>query len=261
MICTDCKDLVSRMLATDRKQRASLNEIKNHPWMIKGFNKPPDNYLPYREPLQLPLDPQVVHGMHGFNFGDPDHITDELTKVLLSDDYQRAVHNSQRKLNSYTLDNRPKRSPFDFFNRKNSTSRDTMINLSDGGQRGDDPMNAFSPLISIYYLVREKLDRERAASNPGSLTPKKCTSFGRPEGEKHNVLSTSSLRGSQLHQPELSTPSSAGFRRFLKRLVEMCRLRSANRPRVQRHGALETDSQLESPKPPSTRSSGKSMIL
>jgi hypothetical protein len=249
------------MLATDRKQRASLNEIKNHPWMIKGFNKPPDNYLPYREPLQLPLDPQVVHGMHGFNFGDPDHITDELTKVLLSDDYQRAVRNSQRKLNSYTLENEPKRSPFDFFNHKNSTGRDTMINRSNGGPREDDPMNAFSPLISIYYLVREKLDRERAASNPGSLTPKKSISFGRPEGEKYNILSASSLHigGSQLHQPDPSTPSSAGFRRFLKRLVEMCSLRSANRPRVRRHGAFETD-WLESPKPPSTSSSVKTFV-
>jgi hypothetical protein len=250
------------MLATDWKQRATLNDIRNHPWMTRGFNKPPESYLPYREPLQLPLDPQVVHGMHSFDFGDPDYITEELTKVLLSDDYQRAVRNSQRKLNCRTLENGPKRSPFDFCTRKNLTGRDALINTSNGGQRGDDPMNAFSPLISIYYLVREKLDRERAPSNPGSPTPKKRISVWRAWGEMENVLSASPLHiiGSQFHQPEPSTPSSAGWRYFLNRLMEICRLRSANRPRVQRHGALENDYQPESPEPPSTSSSIKSII-
>ena len=215
--------------------------------MNKGFNKPPENYLPYREPLQLPLDPQVVHNMHGFNFGDPDYITDALTKILLSDDYQQAVRNVQRKFNSHSLENERKRGPFGFCKRKNSTDRDTLINLwNEEGQLGDHPTNAFSPLISIYYLVREKLDRERADSNPTSLTPKKSISGGRPRGEKENVLFASSLyiNGSQLYQPELSTPSNAGCGCFPKRLVDMCRLRSVNRPRLLAPSSSETNHQL-----------------
>lgn len=59
------------MLVTDPKQRASLAEIMVHPWMNKGFNAPPENYLPVREPLQLPLDQEVIEKMTGFDFGPP----------------------------------------------------------------------------------------------------------------------------------------------------------------------------------------------
>lgn len=66
------------MLVTDPKQRASLTEIMNHPWMNKGYNTPPENYLPNREPVQLPLDNDVVEKMTGFDFGPPEYITSQL---------------------------------------------------------------------------------------------------------------------------------------------------------------------------------------
>jgi serine/threonine protein kinase KIN1/2 len=64
-----------------------------------------------------------------------------------------------------------KRGVFDFYKRRNSTaSRDTLSNPSnDALQLGSDPLNAYSPLISIYYLAREKRDRERTEANPGAL--------------------------------------------------------------------------------------------
>ena len=56
---TECKHIMSRMLVTDPKARATMQEVMTHPWMTKGFNGPPDNYLPAREPLSSPLDPGV----------------------------------------------------------------------------------------------------------------------------------------------------------------------------------------------------------
>ena len=168
----ECKNLISRMLVTDPRQRASLGEILNHPWITKGFNSPPENYLPPREPLQFPLDPQIIEKMHGFDFGEPDFIERELTKVLGSEEYQNAVRNNAREHAVHAVGSEKKRGVFDFYKRRSSvTSRETLPNASsDGVQLGSDPVNAFSPLISIYYLVREKKERERIEANPGALS-------------------------------------------------------------------------------------------
>ena len=160
------------MLVTDPKQRASLGEILNHPWITKGFNSPPENYLPAREPLQLPLDPQIIEKMHGFDFGEPEFIERELTRVLASEDYYNALRNNAREHAVHAMGSEKKRGVFDFYKRRNSvTSRETLPNASsDAVQLGSDPVNAFSPLISIYYLVREKKERERIEANPGALS-------------------------------------------------------------------------------------------
>ncbi|KAK0948644.1 Serine/threonine-protein kinase, partial [Friedmanniomyces endolithicus] len=86
----ECRGLIARMLNTNPQERATLTEIMSHPWMTKGYNGPPDNYLPSRKPLQLPLDAAVVEKMTGFDFGPTDLITSQLTKVMESDDYHRA---------------------------------------------------------------------------------------------------------------------------------------------------------------------------
>ena len=160
------------MLVTDPKQRATLQEIMHHPWITKGFNAPPENYLPHREPLQLPLDPQIVEKMTGFDFGSADFITRELTKVLTSEEYHHAVRNNVREQAAHAAGNERKRGLFDFYKRRTSiTSSETLINSSsDAIQAGQDPVNAFSPLISIYYLVKEKQERERLEANPGALS-------------------------------------------------------------------------------------------
>jgi serine/threonine protein kinase len=79
------------MLQTDPTQRLTLSEIMNHPWLTKGFNSPPENYLPYREPLQLPLDKEIIEHMTGFDFGTSEYITTQLTNVIQSEEYQRIV--------------------------------------------------------------------------------------------------------------------------------------------------------------------------
>lgn len=155
------------MLVTDPKLRATMQEVMCHPWMTKGFNGPPENFLPHREPLTLPLDSDVISAMTGFNFGPPEAIRAQLMRTIESEEYQRAVrlYQKEKDLPQPARDAEKKRGfGFDFYKRRNSgNSRDTLTAPStEGLPMGTDPLNAFSPLISIYYLVREKQDRDRA---------------------------------------------------------------------------------------------------
>ncbi|KAK3381473.1 kinase-like domain-containing protein [Podospora didyma] len=174
-LTTECKHLISRMLVTDPRQRATMHEVMNHPWMLKGYNGPPDNYLPHREPLALPLDAEVIAHMTGFKFGPSEYIRDELTRRIKSSKYQTAIRRLEREKEQQAQpppkDVEKRRGfGFDFYKRRNSvTSRETLTNTSSEGLPiGDDPLNAFDPMISIYYLVREKLERERKEPQPPS---------------------------------------------------------------------------------------------
>ena len=153
------------MLVTEPKNRASLLEIMSHPWLLKGFSGPPENYLPHREPLTLPLDPAVIDGMTGFEFGSSEAITAQLTKLIGSEDYQMAVKQAQRDAPSSSAYSDKKKSfAFDFYKRRASTSsKDTLTNPSSEAltpYTTTDPVNAYNPLVSVYYLVREKLERD-----------------------------------------------------------------------------------------------------
>jgi len=157
------------MLVVDPRERATLQEIMNHPWMTKGFGGPPENYLPVREALSLPLNPEVIEKMQGFDFGSASYITEQLTRVVESEDYQSAIRRTTRDDNSVTPGNERKRGVFDFYRRRNSISREGLSAPSAEAIRGHDPLNAYNPLISVYYLVKEKRERERTETNPGGL--------------------------------------------------------------------------------------------
>lgn len=187
------------MLVTDPRIRAPLAEIMHHPWMTKGANAPPENHVPLREPLQLPLDDQVIDKMHGFDFGSPDYIKRQLQGVLSSDDYQRAVKLTSRRPHVVAEAER-KKSVFDFYQRrKSANSKDTLTTpSSEALHLGEDPVNAFSPLISIYYLAREKQEREKREANPGALAM--------PQSPGHKPLHLQDLS-----PPEPALTNSAAF--------------------------------------------------
>ncbi|KAI1772302.1 hypothetical protein F4818DRAFT_444528 [Hypoxylon cercidicola] len=185
-LSNECRHLLSRMLVTDPRQRATMYEVLNHPWMIKGYGGPPENYLPVREPLTLPLEPEVISAMTGFNFGPPEVIKAQLTKVIESEEYKRAITlmQKEKEIPPAPKDVEKKRGfGFDFYKRRNSgSSRDNLTTpSSDALQLGVDPLNAFSPLISIYYLVKEKQDRDKVDAVPKSHPPKNVADSPMPE--------------------------------------------------------------------------------
>ncbi|KAJ4490606.1 CAMK/CAMKL/Kin1 protein kinase [Lentinula aciculospora] len=228
-LSAECKHLLSRMLVTNPALRAPLSEILSHPWMIRGFSGPPENFLLHREPLRADeLDRQVIHGMNGFEFGSDDDIERKLITVLESDTYMKAVQYWERKRGgsvngskwgesmsnsslavsfnsdggtSYssrtgieppTPSKKSKRfSGFDFYRRKlfsPSTSPSSSSNpfssssppqsqsqlISHGGALVDskgeplDPTKGFHPLLSMYFLAREKMEREKVYG-PGAF--------------------------------------------------------------------------------------------
>ena len=80
------------MLVTNPANCASLHEVLNHPWMVRGFNGSPDPHLVRREPLRVDeLDRSVIRDMKGFGFGSEDDIEKKLIRILESDGYIRAV--------------------------------------------------------------------------------------------------------------------------------------------------------------------------
>jgi len=203
-LSNECRHLLSRMLVTDPKARATMHEVLNHAWMIKGFSGPPENHLPAREALTLPLDPDVISAMTGFNFGPAEAIKSQLTRTVDSEEYKRAISMLQKEKEIPTplRDIEKKRGfGFDFYKRRNSsTSRDNLSAPStEALQLGSDPLNAFSPLISVYYLVREKQERDRVETVPKSHPPKNVAETPMPEvvppPEAHTNASTYEMPG------------------------------------------------------------------
>lgn len=187
-ISSDCRDLLSRMLVVDPTQRATLAEVKRHPWMIKGYDKPPDSYIPFRRPITLPLDPNVIREMSGFEFGSEDKIMADMHAILESPQYITACQ-AWYKLHggdpndvgsplgprtsrghghseSMSYDRRSRHFGLDFYKRRSSlSSQDQSLSPTVSTSAGPppDPTNAYHPLLSIYYLVTERQERERKA--------------------------------------------------------------------------------------------------
>ncbi|KAF2267106.1 serine/threonine protein kinase-like protein Kin1 [Lojkania enalia] len=228
-LSAECRNLIHRMLQTDPSQRMTLGEIMNHPWLTKGFNSPPENYLPHREPLQLPLDKEVIEKMTGFDFGTPEYITSQLTNVIQSEEYQRVVRLAARKSQVQTPEAEKKRGMFDFYKRRNSISSREQLSASSSEeiQRGLDPVNAFSPLISVYFLVREKRDRERLEANPGALAM--------PQSPEEKPLKL----------PDLPAPEAAYTNSATYEMAGEKPTGGRSRPRARTHGEDEVTEGLQ----------------
>ncbi|GAN04088.1 Ser/Thr protein kinase [Mucor ambiguus] len=149
-LSSDCKSLLQRMLVTHRKQRATMSEVIVHPWMNKGYDAPVENYLAKRKPLQLPVDMNVVRGMRGFEFGTEEAIKSELEAIITSEAYQSSAKQvelmSERSFEEVPSSHLLRRRSFSY--------------------AMNDPQSmpaAYHPLISIYYLVQERMQRDALA--------------------------------------------------------------------------------------------------
>ena len=131
-ISRECVSLLSRMLVVDPTKRATLAEVIQHPWMNKGFDFFAPSYVPKRIPLSLPLDPQIVQTIASFDLGSVPSITEELTTIISSPDYQLSSDNWFKSV-------KQGRHP-----------------------HGRDPVYGYHPLVSVYYLVDEMKKRKRA---------------------------------------------------------------------------------------------------
>lgn len=132
-ISKECASLLSRMLVVDPAKRATLAEVIQHPWMNQGYDHPTLSYTPERVPLSLPLDPEILQTIAQFDLGSVSFVTEELTKVVSSPEYQLGCDNW------YKYVQRGQKPP-----------------------PGNNIVHGFHPLVSIYYLVEEVRKRKRA---------------------------------------------------------------------------------------------------
>ncbi|KAJ3980202.1 CAMK/CAMKL/Kin1 protein kinase [Lentinula detonsa] len=272
-LSAECKHLLSRMLVTNPALRAPLSEILSHPWMIRGFPGPPENFLLHREPIRADeLDRQVIHGMKGFEFGSDDDIERKLIAVLESDAYIKAVQYWERKRGgsvngskwgesmsnsslaiSFTSDGgtsyssrggadpptpskKSKRfSGFDFYRRKlfsPSPSPSSSSNpfssssppqsqsqlISHGGALVDskgepiDPTKGFHPLVSMYFLAREKMEREKVYG-PGAFASSQLNVADAGHGKAINGTTNGVTNGASTSPASGGVPSSVPERR------------------------------------------------
>jgi hypothetical protein len=181
-LSNDCKALLQRMLNTNPQERATLQEVLSHPWMTKGYDGRPDSHLIIREPLRADdLDMDVIKRMQGFTFGTPEEIHDNLLKILTSEQYLRCVQtweaSRERRRSgangssggisggsSLAVDSEsPKKKRFSGFDLKRKIFKEekkadeTNLNV----KAPLDPSSGFDPLVSIYFLAREKKERSK----------------------------------------------------------------------------------------------------
>ncbi|KAH3663719.1 hypothetical protein OGAPHI_005120 [Ogataea philodendri] len=191
-ISKECVSLMSRMLVVDPTRRASLKEVMNHPWMVKGFESAPSNYLPHRIPIELPLDPEVINTIVDYELGTEENVIRDLTEILTSEDYQIATQN---------------------WHIKNTHEDYASYNPSI-----PDPTISYHPLISIYHLVDEMLRRKRVKEdNSGKLqapysTPQNEPVHSFPPSDDPSVaapvLAFPQAAYTSPHQPSTAGPAS-----------------------------------------------------
>ena len=175
-LSNECKSLLGRMLVTNPEERANLTEVLNHPFMSKGgYDGPPASHLIHREPLRAEeLDMEVIKAMDGFTFGTPEQIREELQAVLLTESYLSctAVWDSRRDRkrgpgmsgsSMALIDDSPKKKRFSGFDLKKRIFKEEKRVEEPVIREKEalDPTRGFDPLISIYFLAREKMERGR----------------------------------------------------------------------------------------------------
>lgn len=251
--------MLSRMLVTNPANRATLQEVAQHPWTTKGYDGPPNNHLPVREPIRFgELDMEVIKEMTGFEFGTPEEIENKMGDVLTSDQYLAALAlwdekhgrgdggmqrstSADRLSASKSHEIHKSRSPskrfsgLGFYGKKltgniaaafSGRHEDSLLDgmngingkhapqtTGAGGVKTDltDPTRGYHPLLSIYYLVKERMERDRIygpgvfASSTLSLTGPSSTTtssvLSQPNGTRKSAFSGQDLPAVNLMPP------------------------------------------------------------
>ncbi|ORX46729.1 Pkinase-domain-containing protein [Hesseltinella vesiculosa] len=214
-LSSDCKNILSRMLVVNPSHRATTTEIMTHPWMNKGYDEMVDNHLPERVPLSLPVDMEVVRGMTGFEFGSEQEIKQQLEDIIQSDEYQQAAAVLAERQSEIHQQLHPQQKHHQHHHHRHPLSRFGHHHHQQQPpypSPDDDPHDvpaAYHPLVSIYYLVRERMDREREndAFSDSPLSPN-LDSLRRSKSSSPRAIHTRSSFAS-LQQEKRSQPFSS----------------------------------------------------
>ncbi|OCF41735.1 CAMK/CAMKL/KIN1 protein kinase [Kwoniella heveanensis CBS 569] len=226
-LSADCKNLLTRMLNINPAERATLSEVLAHPFLTKGYEGPMESYLIHREPLRADdIDWDIVTAMEGFTFGTPETIYDDLRAVLTSEAYiscvnawesrkdrRRGPGMSGSTMSVSDVSDSPKKkrfSGFDFAKKKLFKEEKKVEEPVYKEKEPQDPTRGFDPLISIYFLAREKMERERVygkghfASSNMSIEGRDSAGYGRSIAQLQAPPSSHAMGG-------YDSPQDSGF--------------------------------------------------
>ncbi|CAO3642837.1 unnamed protein product [Cunninghamella echinulata] len=146
----ECVDLLSKILVVDPKKRLTLSAVENHPWMKRGYDEPISSNIPHRQIINT-IDSDIIKGMHGFGLGDEVTIRNKLERVIRTDEYKEAALKiEQNQQLQWQRQNKVQKPRW----RRSLTPIGKKLNQID-----DDPLSLpamYDPLLSIYYLVKER---------------------------------------------------------------------------------------------------------
>ncbi|GMM30033.1 serine/threonine protein kinase [Martiniozyma asiatica (nom. inval.)] len=136
-LSSEVTSLLKRMLVVNPSYRATIKEIINHPWMNRGYPAPVGNHLPPRKPLELPLNSNVIQSIVELDLANNEEtFLNELSNIISSSNYKIISDN--------------------WYAKKRHQSYDPSL---------PDPTTGIHPLISLYYLVDEMLNRKMAKAS------------------------------------------------------------------------------------------------
>jgi hypothetical protein len=185
--------------------------------MNKGHEEPIRNYLPHRQPIDT-IDMELIKGMHGFGLGSPEEIKEKLSSIISSPAYQSAAlqidKNFQKKESDdheYASRPRWRRS---LSSRKKTIDRDDFRSLP----------AMYDPLVSIYYLVKERKESEERKqkllnAEPSGLVRSASTRVAPKEATTLTRRRTydNSKKLPDLPPPSTPVPSKTSGRKLLRK--------------------------------------------
>src|SRR5690242_56615 len=72
-----CQNLIASLLSLDPKKRATIEEVRKHPWVNEGFQGPPPSTLPPRKALTLTeIDNEILVKMKEIGFTVAEVVSD-----------------------------------------------------------------------------------------------------------------------------------------------------------------------------------------
>ncbi|SJM84095.1 related to serine/threonine-protein kinase KIN2 [Zygosaccharomyces bailii] len=169
--------LLSKMLVVDPKRRATLKQVVEHHWMLRGYDFPAPSYVPNRIPMTPEmLDVGVVKEMFRLEFIDDIGETMKFLLAIITEDAYLQL-SKQYWTQLSTLNGKCLTASNEMNGTKsievteantNGTlperlhATDKIYSPSFTGMAFEDPTRAYHPLLSIYYLVDEMLRRKMA---------------------------------------------------------------------------------------------------
>jgi hypothetical protein len=140
----------------------SLEDALNHPWLTPRSpldDWTPSTSIPWRQPFQNPRQ-RVIHKLRLLDFGTPEQMTRDLTRLLFSKIYKEAMKtwemvDDHGETWAEFLSASPSAPAREEPNQTATTTNFYEIVRS----------RTIAPLLALYYLAEEKLESEESQHN------------------------------------------------------------------------------------------------